>query len=62
MTGNQSDTTTLALPHVAHRHVDVNGLRIFYRESRITVPDYAAAILDALEGGTFVGERFTAAY
>ena len=31
-------------------------------ESRITVPDYAAAIIDALEGGTFVGERFTAAY
>jgi putative NADH-flavin reductase/pimeloyl-ACP methyl ester carboxylesterase len=31
-------------------------------ESRITVPDYASAIVDALEGGTFVGERFTAAY
>jgi uncharacterized protein len=31
-------------------------------ESRITVPDYAAAIVDAVEGGTFVGERFTAAY
>jgi putative NADH-flavin reductase/pimeloyl-ACP methyl ester carboxylesterase len=31
-------------------------------ESRITVPDYAAAIVDALEGGHFVGERFTAAY
>jgi putative NADH-flavin reductase len=31
-------------------------------ESRITVPDYAAAIVDALESGRFVGERFTAAY
>ena len=31
-------------------------------ESRITVPDYAAAIVDAIEDGTFVGERFTAAY
>jgi uncharacterized protein len=31
-------------------------------ESRISVPDYAAAIVDALENGRFVGERFTAAY
>jgi putative NADH-flavin reductase len=31
-------------------------------ESRITVPDYAAAIVDTLEGGRFVGARFTAAY
>jgi putative NADH-flavin reductase/pimeloyl-ACP methyl ester carboxylesterase len=31
-------------------------------ESRISVPDYAAAIVDALEGGRFVGARFTAAY
>jgi putative NADH-flavin reductase/pimeloyl-ACP methyl ester carboxylesterase len=31
-------------------------------ESRISVPDYAAAIVDALESGRFVGQRFTAAY
>jgi putative NADH-flavin reductase/pimeloyl-ACP methyl ester carboxylesterase len=31
-------------------------------ESRITVPDYAAAIVDAIERGSFVGTRFTAAY
>jgi putative NADH-flavin reductase/pimeloyl-ACP methyl ester carboxylesterase len=31
-------------------------------ESRISVPDYAAAIVDTLEGGRFVGARFTAAY
>ncbi len=31
-------------------------------ESRISVPDYAAAIVDALENSRFVGERFTAAY
>jgi uncharacterized protein len=31
-------------------------------ESRITVPDYAAALLDTLEAGRFVGKRFTAAY
>jgi putative NADH-flavin reductase/pimeloyl-ACP methyl ester carboxylesterase len=31
-------------------------------ESRITIPDYAAAIVDALEGARFVGARFTAAY
>jgi putative NADH-flavin reductase/pimeloyl-ACP methyl ester carboxylesterase len=30
-------------------------------ESRITIPDYAAAIIDTLEGGRFVGARFTAA-
>jgi putative NADH-flavin reductase/pimeloyl-ACP methyl ester carboxylesterase len=31
-------------------------------ESRITVPDYAAAIVDAVESGSFVGQRFTTAY
>jgi putative NADH-flavin reductase/pimeloyl-ACP methyl ester carboxylesterase len=31
-------------------------------ESMITVPDYAAAIVDTLESGRFVGARFTAAY
>jgi putative NADH-flavin reductase/pimeloyl-ACP methyl ester carboxylesterase len=31
-------------------------------ESRITVPDYAAAIVDSVESGSFMGERFTAAY
>jgi putative NADH-flavin reductase/pimeloyl-ACP methyl ester carboxylesterase len=31
-------------------------------ESRISVPDYAAAIVDTLESGRFVGARFTAAY
>jgi putative NADH-flavin reductase/pimeloyl-ACP methyl ester carboxylesterase len=31
-------------------------------ESRISIPDYAAAIVDALESRSFVGERFTAAY
>ena len=31
-------------------------------ESRITVPDYAAAIVDTVERARFVGERFTAAY
>jgi putative NADH-flavin reductase/pimeloyl-ACP methyl ester carboxylesterase len=31
-------------------------------ESRISIPDYAAAIVDALEHDRFVGERFTAAY
>jgi putative NADH-flavin reductase/pimeloyl-ACP methyl ester carboxylesterase len=31
-------------------------------ESRITIPDYAAAILDTLESGRFKGARFTAAY
>jgi putative NADH-flavin reductase/pimeloyl-ACP methyl ester carboxylesterase len=31
-------------------------------ESVITVPDYAAAIVDALESSLFVGARFTAAY
>jgi putative NADH-flavin reductase/pimeloyl-ACP methyl ester carboxylesterase len=31
-------------------------------ESRISVADYAAAIVDALEGRRFVGARFTAAY
>jgi putative NADH-flavin reductase len=31
-------------------------------ESRITIPDYAAAIVDTLESGRFVGARFTAAY
>jgi putative NADH-flavin reductase len=30
-------------------------------ESRISVPDYAAAMVDTLEGGRFVGARFTAA-
>jgi putative NADH-flavin reductase/pimeloyl-ACP methyl ester carboxylesterase len=30
--------------------------------SSITVPDYAAAIVDTLESGRFVGTRFTAAY
>jgi putative NADH-flavin reductase len=30
--------------------------------SRITIPDYAAAIVDTLESGRFVGARFTAAY
>ncbi len=31
-------------------------------ESRITVPDYAAAVVDELERGAFIGQRFTAAY
>jgi putative NADH-flavin reductase/pimeloyl-ACP methyl ester carboxylesterase len=31
-------------------------------ESRISVPDYAAAIVDTLERARFIGERFTAAY
>jgi putative NADH-flavin reductase/pimeloyl-ACP methyl ester carboxylesterase len=31
-------------------------------QSRISVPDYAAAIVDVLESGRFVGARFTAAY
>jgi putative NADH-flavin reductase/pimeloyl-ACP methyl ester carboxylesterase len=31
-------------------------------ESRITVPDYASAVLDTLESGRFRGARFTAAY
>jgi putative NADH-flavin reductase/pimeloyl-ACP methyl ester carboxylesterase len=31
-------------------------------ESRISIPDYAAAIVDTLESGRFVGARFTAAY
>jgi putative NADH-flavin reductase/pimeloyl-ACP methyl ester carboxylesterase len=31
-------------------------------ESRISVADYAAAVLDALERSSFVGARFTAAY
>jgi putative NADH-flavin reductase len=31
-------------------------------ESRISVADYAAAIVDELERGAFVGRRFTAAY
>jgi uncharacterized protein len=31
-------------------------------ESRITIPDYAAAIVDTLESDRFVGARFTAAY
>jgi putative NADH-flavin reductase/pimeloyl-ACP methyl ester carboxylesterase len=31
-------------------------------ESRITVPDYAVAILEAVESSRFVGARFTAAY
>ncbi|MFF5208479.1 NAD(P)-dependent oxidoreductase [Streptosporangium sp. NPDC000396] len=30
--------------------------------TRITVPDLAAAIVDALEKGSFVRERFTAGY
>jgi putative NADH-flavin reductase len=31
-------------------------------ESRITIPDYAVAIVDTLESDRFVGARFTAAY
>jgi putative NADH-flavin reductase len=31
-------------------------------QSRISVPDYAAAIVDTIESGRFVGARFTAAY
>jgi uncharacterized protein len=31
-------------------------------DSRISVADYAAAIVDTLESGRFVGARFTAAY
>jgi uncharacterized protein len=31
-------------------------------ESGISVADHAAAIVDTLESGRFVGERFTAAY
>jgi hypothetical protein len=29
MPGTQSQTPTLAMPRVVHRHVEVNGLRIF---------------------------------
>jgi putative NADH-flavin reductase/pimeloyl-ACP methyl ester carboxylesterase len=36
--------------------VDADG------ESRISVPDYAGAIIDTVETNRFVGERFTAAY
>lgn len=43
MTGDQSAMTTLALPHVAHRHVEVNGLRIFYREAE--APEGAPTLL-----------------
>ncbi|UFS96071.1 alpha/beta fold hydrolase [Nocardia huaxiensis] len=35
---------------------DANG------ESRISVGDYASAIVDALEEGSFIGERFTVSY
>jgi uncharacterized protein len=31
-------------------------------ESRISVPDYASAIIDALESGAFIRERFTVGY
>ncbi len=31
-------------------------------DSRISVADYAAAAVDDLERGTFIGQRFTAAY
>jgi hypothetical protein len=31
MTGTQSEPTALTLPRVAHRQVEVNGLKIFYR-------------------------------
>jgi putative NADH-flavin reductase len=40
------------MPRVVHRKLEV--------EDR--VPDYAAAIADAVEGSSFVGTRFTAAY
>ena len=43
MPGIQSDTPTLALPRVAHRHVEVDGLRIFYREAE--APDGAPTLL-----------------
>ena len=36
--------------------VDHNG------ESRVTVGDYAAAVIDALENGSFIRVRFTVAY
>jgi hypothetical protein len=75
----QPATTGFAPPRVVQRHVEVDGLRIFYRAaeapegtptllllhgfpSRISVPDYAAAIVDTLESGRFRGARFTAAY
>ena len=51
MPGTQSET-----PRATFRSPTIRG------ESRISVPDYAAAIVDALENGRFVGERFTAAY
>jgi len=31
-------------------------------ESRISVGDYASAIIDGLEGDSFIHERFTVAY
>ena len=68
-------TSDLA-PPVVHRHVDVHGLKIFYREA--AAPESARSLLllhgfhsashqfrqliDALERRSFVGARFTAAY
>jgi putative NADH-flavin reductase len=35
---------------------------LFVGDGGSMLPDYAAAIVDAIESGRFVGERFTAAY
>jgi hypothetical protein len=34
MPPSQSETPSLALPRVAHRHVEVDGLRIFWTAAR----------------------------
>jgi hypothetical protein len=34
MPGTQSELPTPGMPRVVDRHVEVNGLRIFYRRSR----------------------------
>ena len=67
--------TSDSAPPVVHRHVDVNGLKIFYREA--AAPESAPSLLllhgfpsashqfrrliDALERRSFVGACFTAA-
>jgi hypothetical protein len=33
-----------------------------WRECRITTGDYAAAVVDAVESGAFLRQRFTVAY
>ncbi len=47
-----------------HHRVRAGDLPVTDRHgvSRITVPDYAAAIIDTLESGRFIGARFTVAY